>query len=223
MTTTTNSHSGQIKTKKRVSDHGEVFTAPAQVNAMLDLVKDQTERIDARFLEPACGNGNFLAEILKRKLAVVGNKFKESQGEYELNAFIAIANIYGIDILFDNVLECRERLYKIFNIEYTKLFQDKCQDALRVSIQHLLSLNILWGDALSLRTPNEEALPITFAEWTSVGNDLIKRRDYLLSFLLDKSMQLSLFSDDNNHAYIPMPVKEYGVVSFLNMTNAEPE
>lgn len=62
---------GQVKSKQRVADHGEVFTNPREVNAMLDMVKQETERIDSRFLEPACGNGNFLAEVLRRKLAVV--------------------------------------------------------------------------------------------------------------------------------------------------------
>ena len=69
---------GQIKSRKRVADHGEVFTGEREVNAMLDLVKSETERIESRFLEPACGDGNFLAEILRRKLEAVkkASKYK---------------------------------------------------------------------------------------------------------------------------------------------------
>src|ERR1700680_4116108 len=101
----------QVRTKKRVSDHGEVLTGQHEVNAMLDLVKQETERIDSRFLEPACGNGNFLAEVLKRKLVVVENKYRTSQVEWERNCLIAISSIYGVDILEDNTLECQERLF----------------------------------------------------------------------------------------------------------------
>ena len=112
----------QVKTKKRVTDHGEVFTSDREVNAMLDLVKQETERIDSRFLEPACGNGNFLAEVLKRKLVVVENKYGKSQIEWERNSFIAISNIYGVDILEDNALECQERLFAIFSKIYVHKF-----------------------------------------------------------------------------------------------------
>src|SRR5574344_1509672 len=96
--------SSQIKSKQRVADHGEVFTNPREVNAMLDLVKQETERIDSRFLEPACGNGNFLAEILNRKLAVIADYYRKSkytQLEYERNAVMAVSSIYGIEILPD--------------------------------------------------------------------------------------------------------------------------
>lgn len=101
----------QVRSKKRVTDHGEVFTNDREVNAMLDLVKHETERIDARFLEPACGNGNFLAEVLRRKLNVVEQRYSKSQIEWERYAVIAVSSIYGVDILEDNAQECRERLF----------------------------------------------------------------------------------------------------------------
>jgi type I restriction-modification system DNA methylase subunit len=112
----------QVKSKKRVADHGEVFTSEREVNAMLDLVKDETERIDSRFLEPACGNGNFLAEILSRKLKVVENRYGKSQLEYERYAIIAVSSIYGVEIQEDNAIECRERLFGLFNEKYTSLY-----------------------------------------------------------------------------------------------------
>ena len=116
--------SDQVKSKKRVADHGEVFTSEREVNAMLDLVKQETERIDSRFLEPACGTGNFLVEILNRKLKIVTDRYKKSQIEFERNAIIAISSIYGVDILQDNAIECRDRLFEIFDgsiLDYTKL------------------------------------------------------------------------------------------------------
>lgn len=103
----------QVKSKQRVEEHGEVFTNEREVNAMLDMVKQETERIDSRFLEPACGDGNFLSEVLRRKLAVVAERYGKSQLEYERYAFVAVSSIYGVDIMADNVEECRERLYGI--------------------------------------------------------------------------------------------------------------
>ena len=110
--------SNQVKSKQRVSDYGEVFTNEREVKAMCDLVLQETERIDSRFLEPACGNGNFLAEILERKLAIVKNKYKKSPLDYEKNSLLAVSSLYGVDIMADNVEACRERLYKIWAKQY---------------------------------------------------------------------------------------------------------
>ncbi|MFN6020975.1 MAG: SAM-dependent DNA methyltransferase, partial [Bacteroidota bacterium] len=144
----------QVKSKKRVADHGEVFTNEREVNAMLDLVKHETERIDSRFLEPACGNGNFLAEVLRRKLKVVDQRYGNNQMDWERYAVIAISSIYGVDILEDNAKECRERLYVIFDDFYTALFMDKCKEECRRSIRFLFDRNILWGDALDFTNPS---------------------------------------------------------------------
>ena len=133
----------QVKSKQRVADHGEVFTNEREVNAMLDLVKHETERIDSRFLEPACGNGNFLAEVLRRKLKVVDQRYGNIQMDWERYAVIAVSSIYGVDILEDNAKECRERLYTIFDDFYTALFKDKCKEECRRSIRFLFDRNIL--------------------------------------------------------------------------------
>lgn len=109
-----NNIENQVVTRKRVTDHGEVFTAKREVNAMLDLVKQETERIESRFLEPACGIGNFLTEILERKLSIVENRYKRNQLEFERYSVLAVSSVYGIDILEDNVIECRNRLFNIF-------------------------------------------------------------------------------------------------------------
>ena len=138
----------QVVSKKRVADHGEVFTAEREVNAMLDLVKNETLRIDSRFLEPACGTGNFVIEILRRKLAVVGERYSKNQSEYEKYALLAVSSIYGIDILADSLEVCRERLYSHFCDEYKSLFKEKISEDILKSAKFLLSRNIVQGDAL---------------------------------------------------------------------------
>ncbi len=145
---------------------------------MLDLVKQETERIESRFLEPACGTGNFLVEILKRKLAVVENRYAKSQIEYERYAIIAISSIYSVDILQDNVQTCRDRLLGIFTHYYRNNYKKEIKPEFLKAAEFILNKNILWGDALTLKTPDEKAEPIVFAEWSAVNGSMIKRRDY---------------------------------------------
>ena len=207
----------QVKSKKRVADHGEVFTNEREVNAMLDLVKHETERIDSRFLEPACGNGNFLAEVLRRKLKVVDQRYSNNQMDWERYAVIAVSSIYGVDILEDNAKECRERLYTIFDDFYTALFKDKCKEECRRSIRFLLDRNILWGDALDFTNPSTKQ-PIVFSEWSAVNGSMLKRRDYMFKFLVEKSHQFSLFNDEGNPAAIDEPVKDFPLIHFLKLS-----
>lgn len=209
----------QVKSKKRVADHGEVFTAEREVNAMLDLVKQETERIESRFLEPACGNGNFLVKILERKLAVVDGRYAKSQLEWERYAVLAVSSIYGVDILQDNVSECRERLLQLFDERYTKLYKTDCKEECRESVRYILYKNILWGDALTLKTPEEHSKPIVFAEWNAVNGSMIKRRDYTMANLLESQPieGANLFSDLGDQAFIPTPVAEYPLTHFLEL------
>ena len=208
--------SNQVKSKKRVTDHGEVFTNEREVNAMLDLVKNETERIDSRFLEPACGTGNFLAEILRRKLNIVDQRYSKSQTEWELYAVIAVSSIYGVDILEDNAQECRERLFSIFDDRYTALFKDKCKEECRRSIQFILQRNILLGDALDYTNPQTKE-PIVFSGWSAVSGNKLKRRDFVLRFLVEKTHQFSLFNDEGEAAAIDEPVKDYPLIHFLKL------
>jgi hypothetical protein len=203
----------QVKSKKRVSDHGEVFTNQREVNAMLDLVKLETERIDSRFLEPACGNGNFLAEVLKRKLHSVTSKYKKSQLEWEQYSVTAVSSIYGVDILEDNAKECRERLLDLYQEFYTKLFKD-CDDSVLQSVNYLLGRNILWGDALDFKNPVTRE-SIIFSEWSSVHGNMIQRRDYRFKFLVEQTHQFSMFNDQGEQAEIDEPVKsDYPLVRY---------
>lgn len=217
MTGIQNKINKQVNSRQRVVDHGEVFTAQREVNAMLDLVKQETERIDSRFLEPACGNGNFLAEVLNRKLAVVNNRYNKSQAEWERNALLSVGSIYGVDILEDNAEECRERLYAIFSKIYIKQFGTNCKIELLKSIKFILSKNIIWGDALDFTNPVTKK-PIVFSEWSFVTGNLLKRTDYIFRFLVEKSHQFILpFNDEGQPASIDQPIKDYPPVHFLKL------
>lgn len=136
----------QVKSKQRVFDHGEVFTAEREVNAMLDLVKPETERIDSRFLEPACGEGAFLIEILRRKLEVVKSRYGKSPYDYERYAVLAVTSIYGVDILQDNVEICRQRLYELWDKAYTANAKAQANEQCREVVRFILQKNILCGD-----------------------------------------------------------------------------
>lgn len=203
--------SSQVKSKQRVADHGEVFTAEREVKAMCDLVKQETERIDSRFLEPACGDGNFLAEILTRKLAIVKKKYKKSAYDWERNSLLALGSIYGVDILSDNAENCRNRLYAIWEKEYKAVCKNECCDETKSAAKFILERNIVCGNALTLMCVDENQQdtkePIVFSEWTFPFNDAqIHRKDYSFAELLSaadmneeirKTGQLSIFGNED--------------------------
>lgn len=215
----------QIKTKKRVMDHGEVFTSEREVNAMLDLVKQETERIESRFLEPACGDGNFLAEVIHRKLEVVRRKYDKSRADYERYAVLALSSIYGVDILEDNVKECRERLFGIWDARYTKIYNGDCDDHCRQTARYILSCNILCGDALTMK--KNDGTPIIFAQWDFVMGTQIKRKDYRLDELMEGHEEQISFNmvsgnweyDTETDSMVPKPVKEYPMMDFRRIGN----
>ncbi len=212
----------QVKSKQRVRDHGEVFTPDFIVNDMLDLVKGETERIESRFLEPACGNGNFLAPILERKLEVVRKRYRVSQVEFERNALLAASSIYGVELLEDNVLACTERLYEILNRMYLRLYKDKCKEDFRRSISFILKRNIIQGNALNLKTADDKDY-IVFSEWSFVKGSLVKRRDFEYRELADFDPCLpTLFSlkeesDNGEVVFSPMPIREYPLKHYLKL------
>ena len=196
----------QTKSKERVREHGEVFTAEREVKAMCDLVKDETERIDSRFLEPACGDGNFLAEILTRKLEVVKRKYKKSTLDYEKNAVLAISSVYGVDIMQDNVLACHDRLFKIWDKEYKTVCKKDCNDQTREAVKFILTKNIVCGNALTLKCVDENGNdtnePIVFSEWAFITGFQMQRQDYTFAHLLEMNndekqtkKQQSMFDD----------------------------
>lgn len=182
-----------VKSRKRVSDYGEVFTPGWMVEDMLDLVKDESERIDSRFLEPACGSGNFLVSLLKRKLNTVTKSHGKSDFEKKHYALLAVMCIYGVEIQMDNVLECRNNLLSVFD-EY---FGTSLTVELHNAAEFVLSQNIVHGDALLMRTlptvENGSTDPITFPEWGYLGKGRFQRRD----FRFDALTQMSAFSEED--------------------------
>jgi hypothetical protein len=190
--------SSQIKSRKRVADHGEVFTAEREVNAMCDLVASECLRPDSRFLEPACGDGNFLAVILRRKLSELRRKYKKSPRDYEKQAIVAIGSLYGVDIMNDNVLACRERLFCIWDEEYTAHCGTDASDETREAARFIISRNIINGNALTLMCVDSEGkdtkAPIVFSEWTLIGGTQMQRSDYTMADLLLYSEEGTLFA-----------------------------
>jgi hypothetical protein len=201
-----------VKSKQRVADHGEVFTPSWMVEAMLDLVKDETERIDSRFLEPACGSGNFLVQIMQRKLAAVELKYGNSDFERQHYALLALMCIYGIELLADNIAECRANVLEIF-AEYLNL--DEADEFYRAA-SYVLSQNLVHGNALTIRTHDDK--PILFAEWGYLGKGKFQRRDFHLNTLTLSSTfsaEGSLFAHLGKHelftparTYQPMTASE---------------
>jgi N-6 DNA Methylase len=201
-----------VKSKQRVADHGEVFTPDWMVEAMLDLVKEETERIDSRFLEPACGSGNFLVRVLRRKLASVELRFGKSDFERRHYALLGLMCIYGIELLDDNIAECRDNLLEIF-AEHLRL---EASDDLYGAAAHVLSQNLIHGDALTMRTALGQ--PIVFAEWGYLGKGRFQRRDFRLDVLAHSSAfsrEGTLFAELGKHeifsatrTYPPLTVSE---------------
>lgn len=201
-----------IKSKKRVADHGEVFTPEWMVDAMLDLVKEESERIDSRFLEPACGSGNFLVKVLKRKLCAVELKFGKSEFEKRQYALLALMCAYGIELLEDNIIECRANMLEVL-ADYLRI--DETDDLYRAA-SHVLSLNLIQGDALSMK--GHDGAPITFSEWGYLGKGKFQRRDFRLDVLTGSSAfsaEGTLFSHLGKHeiftptkTYPPMTVRD---------------
>jgi hypothetical protein len=177
-----------VKSKERVAAHGEVFTPAWMVKAMLDLVKEETERLDSRFLEPACGSGNFLVQILRRKLTAVEIKYAKSDFERQHYALLALMSIYGIELLPDNIAECRANLLEIL-AEYLNV-DESCE--LYRAAYYVLSQNLIHGDALTMQA--HTGMPITFAEWGYLGKGKFQRRD----FRLDNLTQSSAFSAEDS-------------------------
>lgn len=202
-----------IKSKQRVADHGEVFTPEWLVESMLDLVKDETERLDSRFLEPACGSGNFLTKILKRKLASVEFRYGKSEFDRNHYALLSVMCIYGIELLKDNISECQDNILDVL-VSYLNL---EVEDDLYRSAVYVLSQNIVHGDALTMRDINGS--PITFAEWGYLGKGKFQRRDFRFDVLTGSSAfsaEGSLFADLGRHE-IFQPVKTYEQVTISQL------
>jgi hypothetical protein len=208
-----------VKSKQRVADHGEVFTPPWLVEAMLDLVKDESHRIDSRFLEPACGSGNFLVQILRRKLAAVHLRYGTSEFEKQHFALFGLMCVYGIELLPDNIAECRANLLGIF----AEALGVPPSHPLHRAASYVLSQNLVHGDALTLRT--HEGGPIVFAEWGYLGKGRFNRRDFRYDSLTQSSAfstEDSLFAKIGKHDVF-VPARTYAPASILDLAAMTPE
>lgn len=208
-----------VKSKQRVADHGEVFTPSWMVEAMLDLVKDESERIDSRFLEPACGSGNFLVQVLKRKLIAVERKFGKSDFEKRHFALFGLMCIYGVELLQDNIDECRANLLEIFG---SYLGLQESDDFYRAGT-FVLSQNLVHGNATTMTMCERDGQHITFAEWGYLGKGKYQRRDFRFDVLTGSSAfsaEGSLFAHLGKHeiftptkTYPPMTVRELAMAT----------
>jgi len=204
-----------VKSKQRVADHGEVFTPPELVEAMIGLVAADAERIDSRFLEPACGSGNFLVPVLRRKLATVDARYGHTEFERRHHALLGLMSIYGIELLADNVAECRANLLEVLT-EHLGLGPD---DEWARAAEHVLAVNIVHGDALSMRTQGAHPRPITFAEWAYLGKGRFHRRDFRFDTLTQTSSfgeEGTLFADLGKHE-IFTPTRDHGTLSVADL------
>ena len=209
----------QIKSKERVAKHGEVFTPPRLVEAMLDLVKDETLRIDSRFLEPACGSGNFLVRILHRKLTQVSIRYGESEFEKRHYSLLAIMSIYGIELLADNIEECRQNVLEIL----TNHMNLEENDILLNAASYVLSQNLVNGDAMAMKTVDGSA--ITFAEWAYIGKGKYQRRDFRYDVMTRNAVvesNNSLFSHFPDLEVYP-PEKEYPQMTMKELSEMDDE
>lgn len=233
----------QTKSKNRVRDHGEVFTAEREVKAMCDLVGNMCEDYSKRFLEPACGDGNFLDQILSRKLASIKKSYKKSSYDFERFSVFAVSSLYGVDILQDNVIECRNRLYATWDKEYKSVCKKECNEQTRQAVKYILSKNILCGNALTLMCVDENQQdtgePIIFPEWSVIGGTSLKRRDFRLDVLLkvgekpkEEARQILMIEEEDDITkyltqnpvtgeYIAKPIREYPQLPYRRIIENE--
>jgi len=213
--------SAGTRSRQRIIDHGEVFTPPELVNDMLDLVTHECERIDSRFLEPACGDGNFLAEVLRRKLRTADKNHPRNRARWERDAILCLCSLYGIDLLPDNVAACRDRLLSIVEEAHIARFEEPLPTSGRGAAAYILSTNIIQGDALSLQAG--DGPPIIFPEWSALNGMMLKRRDYTFRELLGHAEMKAtpLFSDLGHDVYVPQPVADHPACHYLDIADAK--
>lgn len=211
----------EIKSRQRVIDHGEVFTPPGLVSDMLDLVQNECERIDSRFLEPACGTGNFLVEVLRRKLVTVSKRHPKNNQKWERDAILILSSLYGIDLLQDNILACRQRLLDHTATTHEALFKHPFPPGAREAATYILSRNIVQGDALTLL--RLDGTPIVFSEWSPINGTMLKRRDFAYDHLLEHAHTAAtpLFSDLGHNVFLPTPVADFPACHYLKVADAE--
>tara|TARA_E500000178_G_C16785767_1_gene645712 strand:- start:48 stop:698 length:651 start_codon:yes stop_codon:yes gene_type:complete len=206
-----------IKSKQRKVDFGEVNTNTDIVSKMIDLVNIEFQKLDSKFLEPACGDGNFLCEVLNRKMEFVKSKHANQQIDYEKFSIQACSSVYGIELLDDNVLSARSRLNEIFNSHYSKNFNELNESVIK-SVKKIFELNIVQGDALSFKCGEKLDKPIVLPEWSLIENS-IKRRDFAYKDFISYAPidGPNLFSDLGEKAFLPEPIKDWPLTKYYKI------
>jgi hypothetical protein len=215
-----------VNPRQRIIDYGEVFTPPGLVRDMLDLVQNECERIESKFLEPACGTGNFLVEVLRRKLLTVDKRHARDPSKWQRDAILSVSSLYGIDLQADNAEVCRDRLLSVLSETYQTRFKGPLSDAAARAAAYILSKNILQGDALTLLMENGR--PIVFSEWTPINGQLLKRKTFVYQHLLAHADNSSadtapLFSELGEDVYFSKPIRDYPPCHYLKVADAEGE
>lgn len=167
--------------KDRLNEFGEYFTPPNIVDEMIEMVDSQLQRVDSRFLEPACGTGNFLIPVLESKLKLVSSKYRKIPFEYEQQAILALSSIYGIEIQEDTAAICRDRLFSLWEREYQRHCRKQYDPDTVRTAQFILERNIVCGDALTMLDIHGN--PIVFSEWSFIMPRKLQRRDFLYKHL----------------------------------------
>ena len=194
-----------------------VFTSEKLVSNMLSCVKDEIERIDARVLEPACGDGNFLDTILRKKLNSVVKKYSHSRIDFEFYILRALMSLYGVEIESNSVKICKCRLVLTTREFYCQEYDEQQWERLLPIIEYVVDTNILCGDALSLINPND-GKSIVFAEWSFLSAYKVKRRDFVYEQLINQADDAEIVvSDRNIEGFIPKPIKDYPIVKIFNI------
>ena len=202
-----------VRSRQRVADHGEVFTPAWMVDDMLDLVSDEASRIESRFLEPACGSGNFLREVLRRKLVEVKRRYGNDDFKKTHYAALAVMSIYGIELLEDNASECRHNLLDVLCSEMG--FEPTSEVVL--ACKEVLTVNIVQGDALAMTDLVGE--PISFAEWSYLGSGNFQQRMFSYGSLTQMSSWEpdSLFATLGKHELFT-PISEVRTVTLKELS-----
>ena len=196
----------QIKSKDRVVNHGEVYTPDWVVQDMLDMIPNNASKIETRYLESSSGEGNFLVAILIRKLEQIFINYKVLE-DVQFYTFVALTNIYGIELLKDNVEFCKRRMLEIirlFFIKYNYRFDSTFENV----INNVLSHNIINMNTLTYRIPmfdfehqllRDENNNILYEGWAQISEWVINEKKKTVKHLIYLYKDVALEQEQRYH------------------------
>ena len=211
----------QVKSKKRVADYGEVFTAKREVDSMLGLLGDVPYSLESTFLEPACGDGNFLDEILRRKLSTAFADADSETRVLERNSLIALSSIYGIEIQPDNAKDCRQRLLNTWREALKERLGAEPTENTEKLAEDIVGRNIICGDFLTFQQLDESGNvvgPIKTTEWIWEGRETPASKQEILEIPAETLMAKKQSSKAKKKTE---PTEGEGNLLFTNETDQE--